>query len=1331
MALEETYRNDRFQHWGTTQQSRLLTALLPESTPVEEKTPAEHLFFAHQLARHLTFYNSQDEPAGDWQRFFDKDISVFLSSIAILDTRDLLKKRDLQLDRITHATHESDRVESLRAFFDFAWQIIKDFDAWHRRLNHFFILSEEKGKGFLREVNTLIQGRLTANLHKLQKLSMQARKIDKEAAPYPLYKDRLSDIWEQAKQELFISDAWERELETDFIDLAQVEQVSIILKHLQLEFQSLLNAYLQVIRSASSYLKVTLEQKQNHPPDIGLYLAFVHLLDYLKKDVNALTEAHLVYYYQQLLGQKPRPAEADEVNVQVIISEEADKGYYMPKGTLLRAGSRNEVETFYEVQKSTYLNRARLAALKTIFVAKNPDLESTGTYRIASNVYTSAVANSRDGEGAPLGPLDSWPTFGEDQLLKANSERNMQVGAVGFAISDPIFLLSEGERTVHLRLSFDQSTFVVFDKLIADLGKEDKLSRDRAFSLYLSDVFQLFFSTEKGWYPLKYFSMKPTLGPLNYEIELNINLGRMDPAIVPWPEGLEGDDLGSPWPILKVMLNPDVIPYGYSFLKDLILENIFLEVEVKKLRQLDVFNDAGKQDISQPFPLFGPIPTRGSYVLIGNAELFKKRLSKLQLQLDWHNLPNKEGGLTEYYAPYELGLTSGSFLVDTSVLKEGAFSPAGSSERPIYTLFQSANPETPFPPPPPPKKLALGIEKPVKSPPPPPPDDDPAHAIAESTRLDEINLQVLGFQPDYQLQDTSTYDLKSRSGFFRLSLIAPKVAFAHQEFPNIFTEVVTNNSVNRGLRQLNPFKRYKIKPVPEPPYTPSVQQISIDYTAQARINLQQTSEVGLEEGGGAFYHIHPFGVREAYLPREVKSRNLLPQFDYEGYLYLGLEQIEPGQELSLFFQMEKNPNHQFVEVLPEIDWSYHTGEGWLPLQKNNFISDATRGFTSSGIICLEVPTNIAPQAVYAGEPPMAWLRIAVRGNIQILSRTYFLCAQAVHARWVPNENPDHLRSPLPAESITRLDTSVSEVVELIQPYPSFGGKAEENRNDFFTRTSERLRHKNRVVTSWDIEHLVLERFPEIHQVKSLSHVAFPQHVPKGSTLVVVVPDPNGWEAGTEPKVGYGLLQQIKEYLEGLASSFIRFYVRNPQYDRLRLRCEVVFKDKRNASGLVRQLAQDLEKHICPWRQDKRQPLKLGGGLGKEAILQFINSLDYVHFVTAFSLIQVIEHEAEERLEERTYSLYDANQDHSHDPMMVASKPWSVIIPSETHLVTYRLREEQNLAEPAGIGNLAIGNDFIITREEPPAPAKVKARGLMKAEEGTEEEEMIYLTIDLE
>ena len=115
--------------------------------------------------------------------------------------------------------------------------------------------------------------------------------------------------------------------------------------------------------------------------------------------------------------------------------------------------------------------------------------------------------------------------------------------------------------------------------------------------------------------------------------------------------------------------------------------------------------------------------------------------------------------------------------------------------------------------------------------------------------------------------------------------------------------------------------------------------------------------------------------------------------------------------------------------------------------------------------------------------------------------------QAVTATFVDNNNaPEHYGQPLPPPSIEGLVEPMPEIASIEQPYPSFGGRAAEEDRAFYTRVSERLRHKQRASAQWDYERLVLERFPQIYKAKCLAADVTKNPDDPGRVEVIVIPD---------------------------------------------------------------------------------------------------------------------------------------------------------------------------------------------------------------------------------
>ena len=105
-----------------------------------------------------------------------------------------------------------------------------------------------------------------------------------------------------------------------------------------------------------------------------------------------------------------------------------------------------------------------------------------------------------------------------------------------------------------------------------------------------------------------------------------------------------------------------------------------------------------------------------------------------------------------------------------------------------------------------------------------------------------------------------------------------------------------------------------------------------------------------------------------------------------------------------------------------------------------------------------------------------------------------------------NNTLEHLSNGLAAGSIKSFEKKVGEIKKISQPIASFGGVPKETQTEYYRRVSERLRHKNKAITQWDYEHLILDQFPEIYKTKCLNHTSKESSFAPGEVLIIVIPN---------------------------------------------------------------------------------------------------------------------------------------------------------------------------------------------------------------------------------
>ena len=103
-----------------------------------------------------------------------------------------------------------------------------------------------------------------------------------------------------------------------------------------------------------------------------------------------------------------------------------------------------------------------------------------------------------------------------------------------------------------------------------------------------------------------------------------------------------------------------------------------------------------------------------------------------------------------------------------------------------------------------------------------------------------------------------------------------------------------------------------------PPYTPKIKSLGLCYSASVEIVMANYLRGAQDD---RIDHIHPFGAGEILpLPDPDGSRyTLLPRYDDEGQLYIGVRDLQPPQTLTLLFQM--------AEGMPTRTWRRRRSAG--------------------------------------------------------------------------------------------------------------------------------------------------------------------------------------------------------------------------------------------------------------------------------------------------------------------------------------------------------------------------------------------------------------------
>ena len=472
---------------------------------------------------------------------------------------------------------------------------------------------------------------------------------------------------------------------------------------------------------------------------------------------------------------------------------------------------------------------------------------------------------------------------------------------------------------------------------------------------------------------------------------------------------------------------------------------------------------------------------------------------------------------------------------------------------------------------------------------------------------------------------------------------------------------------------------------PTRPIRPLIASITADYQATAQNPFCFSASANPKEKYDNFtartiqlFHEHPFGQAEQHVflkeqcdfldPTAKRNLSLLPAYAPEGEFYIGLKNAQPSGVLNLLIEAvegSENPLAKSFGKDQKIAWDALSNNEWKPLNRDYLTSDDTNNLLRAGIVKLTLPASIN-QSNTLLDSGYFWLKASLPEGLEHTSVCKFagVFAQAAVARFTDNGNElSHLSSALPAGTITKIIDKPALIKGISQPFASFGGATTEDDNAFYRRISERLRHKQRGITIWDYERLVLQHFPSVHKVKCISHTSTlkedgtPDYfeLTPGAVSLVVIPDirnRNSYDP-LQPRASRNLLSEIEQFIKPLNSLHIRLNATNPDYETVLLDFRVKFYDNFDANAYRNQLNEDIVRYLSPWAFSDFSDIHFGGKLFKSVIIRFIEEREYVDFVSHFKLYH--------RITEADVNLIDRNE-------VAASSSRAILVSAPTHTI---------------------------------------------------------------
>lgn len=916
------------------------------------------------------------------------------------------------------------------------------------------------------------------------------------------------------------------------------------------------------------------EANSSLTPHLCLFTCFTHLLEHSKKRMNALSTRHLDFYYNEILQENKLPAQPDKAHVLFTLAKKTLEHKVEENAKLNAKKDENGEQRTFKTSNELVVNQSSIETIKTTYndVTKKE-------FKI------SPAAKTLDGIKEEL-PEESpyWLPFaytsGEPNFMELPSAK------LGFTLASPILKMSEGRRLVFVQIKFKGKTLP--NKAIPQ-------------SMDLMPLFQdleIQCTGAKKWFKATLISSTPSLNiddqwaTLYTDSKLNllIEIPKEMEAFENYQEEVYMEGYKKDCPLLRLKINTKTNS-GYQLFSNLskkTIEEIKIDVSVEDKRELEIQNDFGKLKATKPFYPFTPDPKKDSNFSIYSEEIFSKNWKNISIQLKWKNAPESFSNL---YAAYNKSINENSFqaTVYTQNKKEW------EEEKSQYNLFQPT--------------------------------------LSEDGKFSHQALNI-------QIFNSNKHFLPNLAGPIKISL---EQSFLQKEYPLLLAKHLSDKMKGIAITQ----ELFE-------PYIPIAEELSVNYFAQETIHFQtqtlpitdstplaqaNTKET-YESKNISLLHEFPFGFAEehGYLKYNLRengiisaedmhtsSCGILPKFCHGGNLYIGIKDAKALDNISLLIQVlegTENPMAPSFKATEKIEWSVLCSNKWKLLQEE-ILKNKTDNFLKSGIIEFQVPKQATINNTLLPEG-LIWVKASMHKDYDAICKVVDIHTNAVSSEYeLENDFATHLQSGLPQGTISKLIERVPQIKSVEQPYSSFGGKDKESQNEFYRRVSERLRHKDRAITLWDYEHLILQEFRDIYKAKCLNHTKLADEdnplnnfFAPGNVTIVVVPDTKNRNVFDiyQPRVSKGLLNEVQEFIGKRVSSLIHTEIVNPTYEEVKIKLEVEFIEGKDANFYKKELSKDITKFLSPWAFDSSLEIVFDQVINHSVLVSYMEKLDYVDYL---------------------------------------------------------------------------------------------------------------------
>lgn len=995
---------------------------------------------------------------------------------------------------------------------------------------------------------------------------------------------------------------------------------------------AVLNTLQLIIDSAKIYSEKRLTEYSENKPYITLFLAFIDIYDEARNEINKFSHRHLDYHFYDILKFQKNSENPDSVFLNFVL-QNGIENTILKKGTLLSAGADSQGnEINYAVNDDLIITKAQIADIKAIVNHEHANIFKNNSKREVIFLNKELNKNITIEEPVDKGYF------------------------IGFAIASSFLKLEEGQRVIKFTFEFQRFSFEKFKSNVQENVLSNVNIDVYTFDEFTGNMFHFSYGNIENetqqWFnvPLNNISsqfQKSEEGNILHRLVIEVNVEDVFPPISTCISDEFPEATNRNLPVVKFFLNSEKIGF-YNYIKELIIDKIAIGIEVMGVKKLKLQNDYGVIDTESPFEPFGPVPTIGSTFYIGHQSIFSQQLDEIHINFEWNDVPLLDYGFPEYYEGYSYIDSNDVFKAKLSVLHNKKWLPAENKQ--IVNLFEDID-------------MQGEPEIPVNN-----------FRLINDIDIDKINSQYKGKPPVFN--NDYSYSSSTRNGYIKLEFCYPPNGFGHKEYPDIIKKSMAGS-----------IKKKVVPETPNEPWTPTLKSVSVDYASSIVIDFDNQEP----KNRAFFYEIHPFGI--SVVSETVgKQINIMPFYNKGSEIYLAIENMTELQTLSVFFYISEFAS-DYINEKNVLKWNFLLNNEWIELKDENIISDTTNELLNSGIIVFDFSSFKNKEVPVSGllnnsicPSGFLWLKCQSIYDEKFINNIISIKCQAITATYQKNtENSEHLSKPLQPFTIQSFVEEHPNIAEIHQETKSFDGKSQETDEQFYVKVSERLRHKNRAVTKWDYEHIILQNFSEINRVFCLNNKNQNIEFEPGCITIIVLPDVTNTisEVVFEPKFTISKLNKIHELVKNKTSPFVKLNICNPVYEKVQVKFEVKFYSGLNEKYYLQKTNEDIKRYLNPWLFDENVNISFSNEIYGSHILYYLETRDYIDYISNFAVYHIDE--------ENIVNLDNAFE---NDVVLKPRTEVSVFISADNHIIS--IIGEKNESET--IESMVLEADFILKKD---------------------------------